>query len=100
MKLTHDEKNSIAQAVKPISTEKLTIGGTAATAAAFSVETNDGVIRLCADVACFYAFNEDATTSSVYLPASAIEYVKIGKGDTLSVITGGTSGSIYISEAE
>jgi len=100
MKLAHDEKNSIAQAVKPVSTEKLAISGTAASAAAFTQQTNDGVIRIVSDIPCFYAFNATATTSSVYLPAGAIEYVRYNKNDTFSVITAGTSGSIYISEAE
>jgi hypothetical protein len=82
--------------MKPVSTEKLAITTVAASAAARTNETN--VIRIISDVACFYSTDGTATTSSAYLPADTIEYIKLEKGDTLSVITASGSGSMYISE--
>lgn len=82
--------------MKPVSTEQLAITTTAASAASRSNETN--VLRIISDIACYYSTDTTATTSSVYLPADTIEYIKLNKGDTLSVITASGSGSMHISE--
>ena len=82
--------------MKPVSTEKLAITTSAASAAARTNQTN--VLRIISDIACFYSTDTTATTSRVYLPADTIEYIKLETGDTLSVITASGSGSMYISE--
>jgi len=82
--------------MKPVSTEKLAITTTAASAAARTNQTN--VVRIVSDLACFYSTDATATTSQAYLPADTIEYIKLQTGDTLSVITASGSGSMYISE--
>lgn len=82
--------------LKPISTEKLAITTTAASAATRNLSTN--VMRIIADTPCFYRLDGTATTSHVYLPADTIEYIKVEPDDTLSVITATGSGSMYISE--
>lgn len=83
--------------LKPLSAEKLAITSTAASAATRNLSTD--VLRLIADVPCWYRLDGTATTSHVYLPADTIEYVKVDPDDTLSVIcASGVSGSMYISE--
>ena len=99
MKLSRDIKNAVAQAVKPVDSQRVSLSGTAASASAFGNEI-EAVLRLCPSIDCFYAINATATTSSVYLPAGTIEYIRIDAGDTLSAITSGATGYLYISEAE
>ena len=82
--------------LKPVSTEKLAITTSAASAATRNLTTN--ILRIVSDVACFYRLDGTATSSHTYLPADTIEYIKVDPDDTLSVITGSGSGSMYISE--
>lgn len=82
--------------MKPVSTEKLALSTTAASAASRSFTTT--VLRIVADVACFYRLDGTATTSHTYLPPDTIEYIKCEAVDTLSVITASGTGSMYISE--
>lgn len=90
----YDENTSPIPVLSPTSTEKLAISGTAATSEAATTP----VSRLCATVDCFYAVSGTATTSSCFLPANSVEYIKVAVGSTLSVITAGASGSIFISQ--
>lgn len=82
--------------MKPISTEKLALTTSAASAASRTYVTN--VLRIVADVACFYRLDGTATTSHTYLPPDTVEYIKCESGDTLSVILASGTGSMYISE--
>lgn len=95
MQVAKDSNGNTFQAVKPVSTEALSISAVAASAAAFGSTTN--VIRIVSLAACWYSLEGTATTSSVYLPAATVEYIRITPGDTLSVIAGGAS-TAYISE--
>jgi len=96
MRLRTDDNGNPVQVLKPTSTEKLSISGTAASGAALSTTTT--VLRLIATVDCYYSLDGTATTSSAYLPAGVIEYIGVENSDTLSVITGGSSGSLFITE--
>lgn len=82
--------------MKPVSTEKLALSTTAASAATRTYTTN--VLRIVADVSCFYRLDGTATTSHTYLPPDTVEYIKCEQGDTLSVILASGTGSMYISE--
>ena len=95
MQIATDDNGKSFPAMKPVSTEALTLSATAALAAAFAATTD--VIRIVSPIACWYNLETTATTSSVYLPAATVEYVKINRGDRLSVIAGG-AGTAYISE--
>jgi hypothetical protein len=82
--------------MKPVSTEKLALTTAAASAASRTFTTN--VLRIVADVGCFYRLDGTATTSHAYLPVDTVEYIKCETGDTLSVILASGTGSMYISE--
>lgn len=84
------------QVLSPVSTEALAISTTAASAAAFTLTTN--VIRIVANVACFYRLDGTATTSHTYLPLDTVEYIKVRGDQTLSVITASGTGTMYVSE--
>ena len=96
MRLRTDDNGNPVQVLKPISTEKLSISGSAASGAALASTTT--VLRLIATLDCYYSLDGTATTSSVYLPAGTIEYIGVENADTLSVITGGSTGSMFITE--
>lgn len=96
MKLAIDSNAKPIQVMKPVSTEKLALSTTAASAAAFSSDTS--VVRIIADQGCYYSVDGTATTSSAYLPANYIEYIKVEAADTLSVILASGTGSMWISE--
>lgn len=82
--------------MKPVSSEKLALSTTAASAASRTYTTN--VLRIVSDVACFYRVDGTATTSHNYLPPDTIEYIKCTPNDTLSVIVASGTGSMYIAE--
>ena len=72
--------------------------GTAATASAISADCN--VVRLVATEACHYALTGTATTSSTYLPSGVMEYIRVGGGETLSVIQNASGGTLFITEMD
>lgn len=96
MQLAVDDSARAVQVMTPVSTEALAVSGTAASAATRNTTTQ--VIRLICNQPCFYSLTGTATTSTVYLPADTIEYVKCAASDTLSIILASGSGTAYISE--
>jgi len=94
--LIMDGNSKGIQVLKPNTTEKVAISDTAAPATA--VAAGIDVLRLVADVDCFYSTVGTATTSSVFLPATMIEFIGVRQGTILSVITASGSGSIYVTE--
>lgn len=84
------------QVLRPSTTQKVAISGTAA--AATAVSNGVSVVRLISDADCFYSVIGTATTSSVFLPASTIEFISVRVGDVVSTITSGGAGSVYITE--
>lgn len=96
MKMIQDQNGDPVPVLKPTSTEKLAITGAAASGAALA--SNTSVMRIISTVDCYYSIDGTATTSSAYLPAGTIEYIGMYNSDTLSVITGGGAGSMFISE--
>ena len=55
-------------------------------------------LRISTTAAVNYAVNATATANSTYLPAGAIEYIRIKPGQYLSMI--GASGDVYVDEAK
>tara|TARA_R110000824_G_scaffold94738_1_gene228337 strand:+ start:1077 stop:1376 length:300 start_codon:yes stop_codon:yes gene_type:complete len=92
--LTIDSNAKPIQVLRPTTVSKVSISGTAASASAIAAGIR--VARIVSDTDCFYSVTGTATTSSSYLPANAIEYIHVFTGDTVSVITSGSSGSAYI----
>lgn len=74
-----------------------TISNSSAQSSAVAATTEE--VRLCSDTDCFIAIgsNPTATTSSVYLPAKFPQVFGCKPADKVAVI--GTSGNLYISEA-
>lgn len=92
--LTIDKNAKPIQVLRPTTVSKVSISGTAASATA--VAGGVRVVRLVSTVDCYYSVEGTATTSSNYLPANAIEYVHVFGGDTVSTITDGGTGSIFV----
>jgi hypothetical protein len=92
--LTIDANAKPIQVLRPTTVSKVSLSGSAASATATAAGIR--VARIVSDTDCFYSVTGTATTSSSYLPANAIEYIHVFTGDTVSVITLGSSGSAYI----
>ena len=92
--LTLDKNKKPVQVLRPTTVSVVSLSGSAASATAVTGDIR--VARIVSDTDCFYSVTGTATTSSSYLPANAIEYVHVFTGDTVSVITSGSSGSAYI----
>lgn len=93
--LTIDANAKPIQVLRPTTVSKVSISGTAASATAIAAGVR--VARLVSTVDCFYSVTGTATTSSNYLPANAVEYIHVYEGDTVSTITSGGTGSIFVS---
>lgn len=94
-KLAVDSNANAMQVLRPTSTEKVSISAVAASSSA--VTSNVNVLRMVSDIDCFYTLEGTATVDDVYLPAYAVEYIKVYSGDVVSIIAG-ASGSIHITE--
>lgn len=93
--LTIDANSKPIQVLRPTTVSKVSISGTAASATAIAAGVR--VARLVSTVDCFYSVTGTATVSSNYLPANAVEYIHVYEGDTVSTITSGGTGSIFVS---
>jgi hypothetical protein len=93
-KLAIDVNAKPVQVLRPSTVSKVSISGTAASSSA--IAANIRVARLVSTVDCYYSVDGTATTSSTYLPANAIEYIHVYEGDTVSTITDGGTGSIFV----
>jgi len=93
-KLARDVNTKAIQVLRPSTVSKVSISGTAAASSA--IAANIRVARLVSTVDCYYSVDGTATTSSTYLPANAIEYIHVYEGDTVSTITDGGTGSIFV----
>ena len=94
--LTIDSNAKPIQVLRPTSTSKIAISGTSN--AANSIATGVRVARIVATVDCFYKIVGPAAVTDAYLPANTIEYVHVYGGEKIAVITGGASGSAYITD--
>ena len=94
--LAIDGNAKVIQVLRPATNYKVAISGTAASVTAVGAGVN--VIRVVSDTDCFYSLTGTATTSSVFLPFSTIEFISVRPGDVLSVITASAAGSVYVTE--
>lgn len=102
LELATGSEQNVAQAARPDASKldaPTSFTGTAASTSAIP----DGVVlvRLIATQACHYRVNPKgtttaATTSSAFLPASTIEYIRVVPGDTISVIQSSTGGNLHM----
>jgi len=92
--LAKDANSYAIQTLRPSGTEAFAVSGSASSSSALS--TN--VVRLYSTVDCFFEVTGTATTSSTPLPAGAVEFVRVEDTDVLSVITGGGTGTFYVTE--
>jgi len=93
-KLAKDITNSSIQVLRPSSTEVVNASGTAASSAALTQR----VVRVVSTVDVHYSVTGTATTSDCYLPANVVEFIHTYAGDSLSFITSGSTGTVYVTE--
>ena len=96
--LAKDNQANAIQVLRPSATVVQASTATAANVSGLSSDVR--VLRLVASHNCFYNLEGTATTNSVFLPAGAIEFVKVNKGDVLSVIRATEDGTVYVTEME
>jgi|694.fasta_scaffold57624_7 hypothetical protein len=72
--------------------------GTAAASNAFNAQTS--VVRVVATTDCFISTgaNPTATTSSAYLPAGTVEYIRVNPQDKISAVRRSADGTLYVTE--
>ena len=95
-KLALDGNAKPIQVLRPSTTTTVSVSGVAASTSAITGDVR--VIRIVSTVDINYVLNGTATTSDVYLPSGSIEYIHILDRDYVSVISGGTAGTVYITE--
>lgn len=90
------------QAIRPGGTQEVAFTGTSAQSSAFGAKT--GLIRVFATKDCWLNFgaNPTATASagtSVFLPATTIEWFYVTPGEKVAVIQDSDGGDLHIVEA-
>lgn len=93
------QPNQSVYRIIPGSSQNITSSGTAANnSTAFSDNVN--IIRISPTQAIRYRIGPSATAvaTDTLLPAGAVEYVGIARGDRLSVIQDSTGGTVNVSE--
>jgi hypothetical protein len=93
-----DLNGQFIEAVGLGTTQAVAYTASAAASNAFALTTR--VVRVVATTDCFFttAATPTATTSSVYLPAGAVEYVRVNAGDKISAIRRSQDGTLYVTE--
>lgn len=94
-----DDESRVIPAVFPGNSQRVAIGASSVQSSAMGETT--GLVRLTGSSDCYVSFgsNPTATTSSLYLPAGAIEYFGINPGDKIAVLQASTAGYLNIVEA-
>lgn len=96
-KLTIDENAKPIQVLRPNTT--ITVSATTgASTASSALSSSARVARIVATENVYYEINGTASSSTVYLPQNAIEYVHVYSGDTISFRAASTGGTAYITE--
>lgn len=91
-----------AQIVSVAADQTVAVGASSAQSTAFARTTQ--AIRVCSDVACWYAVGVNPTAAvttagSKRLPADAIEFIGVAGGDKIAFIReASTSGNASVSE--
>ena len=96
-KLTIDANSKAIQVLRPATT--ITVSATTGSSTASSaLSTSARVARIVATESGYYEINGTASSSTVFLPQNAIEYVHVYSGDTISFRAASTGGTAYITE--
>lgn len=93
-RLARDSNSSAIQCLRPGATQTVTVSGSAAS----STSITQRVTRIVSDVDVHISLSGTATTSSYLIPANSVEFIHTYTGDTISFITGGSTGTAYVSE--
>jgi hypothetical protein len=99
--ITKDNNGQLAQCFGFGTTQTVAIGSGSVQSTAVASETK--VLRLVATTECHLAIGSNPTasqTTSFYMPANTIEYVRCGGSDKVAVIqkSGGSTGSLFVTE--
>lgn len=90
-----DGNQNPVPALRPISTERISISNSAALTTAV---TEDTILRVISEADCFIAVGSSPTantTTSLFLPAKTPEYIKLVTGDRISAILSSGSSFLY-----
>lgn len=93
--LPQDGNGHAIQAMRPIASQSVAIGGTSAQSTAMDSD----VVRVCSTVDCFIEIGANPTAvagTSMFLPLGMPEYIHINRNDKVAVIQATTGGSLYI----
>ena len=93
-RLARDTNSAPIQCLRPGTTQTVSVSGTAAS----STAVGQRVARIVATVDVHISISGTATVSDYYIPANTVEFIHTYSGDTISFITGGSSGTAYVSE--
>lgn len=93
-RLARDANSQPIQCLRPGASQSVSVSGTAAS----STSITQRVTRICATVNVHVSVSGTATTSDCFIPANSIEFIHTYEGDTISFITGGSSGTAYVTE--
>jgi hypothetical protein len=95
--LTIDRNSKAIQVLRPDST--ITVSATTgASTASSALSSSARVARIVARESVYYEINGTASSSTVYLPQNAVEYVHVYAGDTISFKAVSTDGTVHITE--
>lgn len=94
-----DDEGRGIPAIFPGFSQRLQIGATSSQSIPMGATT--GIVRLCPTSDCYVAFgaNPTASSSSLLLPAGAVEYFGINPGDKIAVLQVSSGGYLSIIEA-
>jgi hypothetical protein len=96
-KMAIDSNSKPIQVLRPNSTDTVSI--TASSAQSTAISAGCRVLRLVSDTDCHYTLTSGtATTSDVFLPSLAVEYVHVYEGDQVAVIRNAADGTLYVTE--
>lgn len=93
-RLARDANSQPIQCLRPGASQTVSVSGTAAS----STSITQRICRIVSTVNVHVSVTGTATTSSMFLPANSVEFIHTYEGDTISFITGGSSGTVYVTE--
>lgn len=99
MPLARDTDRQLVQAMRPATTQQLTIGAAAVNATAVTKT----VVRLCATTDVRVKISQAgtaATATDLLLPTNVVEYLGVTPGDVISAIQNAAAGVLSIVEMD
>jgi hypothetical protein len=93
-RLARDANSQPIQCLRPSTGQSVNVSGTAAS----STSITQRVTRIVSTVDVHYSVEGTATTTDCFLPANFVEFIHTYEGDTISFITSGSTGTVYVTE--